>query len=97
MNQFVTGAISLALLFGATSALACTLDTDCDIGSQCVKSDEGIYGACVGGLFPGNSEKDPIHAISGGNSSYGNSCTFDIDCDTGSRCVKNGGVFGACL
>lgn len=30
----------------------CSFDTDCLVGSKCVKSKESIYGICVGGLNP---------------------------------------------
>lgn len=98
MNRIVTITFSLSLLLGSFVAHACTFDTDCDIGSKCMKTDEAIHGACVGGLFPGNSnDSNPGYSVGDGQDSYGNTCSFDSDCGTGSSCVKNDGVFGACM
>jgi hypothetical protein len=51
----VRACLSLILLICfVSSGLACSFDTDCQVGSRCVKASGQIYGVCAGGLFPGN-------------------------------------------
>lgn len=98
MKHLVAALIIVSALWAPLVANACTFDTDCAIGSQCKKTSEAINGACVGGLFPGNShDSDPAYAPGDANGSYGNTCSFDSDCGLGSQCVKADGVFGACM
>lgn len=82
-----------------SSAIACQFDTDCDPGSRCLKGSGQLYGACVGGISPGNTnDRQPIRAPLDPNGSYGNTCSFDTDCGPGSRCVKGGGsIYGTCM
>ena len=91
----------LALLVFATSAsaaLACAFDTDCSPGSKCVKTSGSIYGICTGGLFPGNKhDQQPVQAPLDPNRTYGNTCSFDVDCGPGSRCAKGSGIYGVCM
>jgi hypothetical protein len=45
-------ALALVLIaISPTSALACSGDLDCEIGSRCVKGG-GLYGVCMGGMNP---------------------------------------------
>jgi hypothetical protein len=79
-------------------ASACQFNTDCDVGSKCVKSSGSIYGWCVGGLNPGNSNdrqpaKDPLDVTG----KKGNTCQFDVDCGPGGNCVKGNGINGTCM
>lgn len=87
-----------ALLFPVT-ILACSFDTDCNPGSRCAKASGSIYGVCVGGISPGNSnDRQPVYAPLDVNRTYGNTCSFDVDCGPGSRCVKgSGSIQGACM
>lgn len=49
------------LVSSASSSYACRFDTDCNVGSKCVKQ-SGMNGACVGGLNPGNAnDKNPVY------------------------------------
>ena len=86
-----------ALLFPAT-ILACSFDTDCSPGSTCAKASGSLYGACVGGISPGNTnDNQPVYAPLDINKTYGNTCSFDTDCGPGSQCVKDGGIYGTCM
>lgn len=82
----------------ATSAFACSFDTDCQPGSKCLKASGSIYGVCVGGISPGNSnDQQPVTAPLDVNGTYGNTCSFNTDCGPGSVCVKAGGIYGTCM
>jgi len=79
-------------------AMACQFDTDCNPGSRCVKSSGSIYGVCVGGISPGNSnDRAPAYSPLDINRTYGDTCQFDTDCGPGSQCVKGGGIYGTCM
>lgn len=80
-------------------AWACSFDTDCQPGSKCVKERGQIYGVCMGGLFPGNTnDRQPVTAPLDPNQTTGNTCSFDVECGPGSKCVKNSGsINGVCL
>ena len=89
--------IAAMLTLIAFPAMACAFDTDCNVGSRCVKSSGSLYGWCVGGMSPGNSNdrqpaRDPLD-ITG---KKGNTCSFDIDCGVGGNCVKSG-LYGTCM
>lgn len=87
------------LVITATASLACSFDTDCQAGSHCLKSSGSIYGVCAGGLFPGNThDQQPVHAPLDLDRTYGNTCSFDIDCGVSNRCVKSSGsITGVCM
>ena len=82
----------------AQPSLACQFDTDCEPGSICEKSSGSLYGVCLGGISPGNSnDREPVYSPLDLNETYGDTCQFDVDCGPGSSCVKDGGIYGACL
>jgi hypothetical protein len=90
--------LALAALIPIGSA-ACGFDTDCSPGSKCVKARGEIYGICAGGLFPGNkNDQQPVSAPLDLNRTYGNTCSFDVDCGPGSKCAKSSGAIdGVCI
>lgn len=89
---------ALAIFIHQEVAIACQFDTDCNPGSKCLKASGSIYGACVGGISPGNSnDRVPVYSPIDPNRTYGNTCQFDTDCGPGSTCVKSGGIYGTCM
>jgi hypothetical protein len=90
--------VAAVLLVWADYASACMFDTDCVVGSRCVKAVGSLYGVCGGGMFPGNrNDQQPVYDPFDPNRTTGNTCTFDMECGMGARCVKAGGLYGVCL
>ena len=100
MKKVITGGAIFVFILGASSPLlGCMFDTDCYPGSKCVKPSGSIYGVCAGGTFPGNTyDKKPVYDSLDPNEKVGATCTFDVDCGPGNRCLKPGGaVYGVCV
>jgi hypothetical protein len=115
--QLIRQMATLVIFMVASPSYACQFDTDCNVGSQCLKQGYSINGACVGGLNPGNANDrepvyNPLDLNSGsGNTStgdarrgnrdsdgtYGDTCSFDVDCGPGGKCAKGNGIYGTCL
>jgi hypothetical protein len=84
--------------FWSVPALGCAFDLDCAIGSKCYKPSGSLYGWCVGGMSPGNSnDKKPAYDPMDLTGKKGNTCSFDLDCGIGGQCVKDSGIYGTCL
>jgi hypothetical protein len=98
-KKMVISALVLVMAGGFFSnAYSCSFDTDCKPGSKCVKKSGSIYGVCVGGISPGNSnDRKPVYSPTDPNRTYGNTCSFNTDCGPGSVCVKSGGIKGTCM
>jgi len=90
---------TVGLLVFADAVLACSFNTDCEVGSRCAKASGALYGVCVGGLFPGNrNDREPVYDPLDPNRTTGNTCSFNTDCGPGSRCVKaRYALEGVCL
>ena len=90
---FMRNLMAAVLILSSTYAFSCQFNTDCAIGSKCVKG-SGIYGYCMGGMNPGNSnDSQPATDLMGGG---GYTCSFSTDCDPGYRCAKSG-LKGTCV
>jgi len=90
--------ILVTLIIFPAFALACQFDTDCSVGSKCVKSGYNIYGYCMGGLQPGNKyDRQPAYNPLDLTGKQGNTCSFDLDCGIGGKCLKSSGsIYGTC-
>lgn len=94
-----------AAILAATPALACGFNTDCNVGSKCVKRSGALYEVCVGGMFPGRPEsqeeqqqknRDPYRWST--SKRNGEQCSFTTDCEVGSVCLKEAGrLYGVCF
>ena len=94
-----TLALMVAAIAMPGAALACQFDTDCGVGSKCLKNRGPLYGVCGGGLSPGNDDdRQPVYDPLDPNQSVGNTCSFDVDCGPGNRCLKSRGqIKGVCV
>jgi len=99
MKYLSMAIIGLSLLGIAGAGLACQFDTDCAVGSKCVKHPGNIYGVCITGMQPGNRyDRQPVYDPLDPNGTVGDTCLFNTDCGPGSACVKEAGqIYGVCL
>ncbi len=91
--------VAVAALVSPTLALACMFDTDCSAGSRCLKNSGSIYGVCAGGISPGNDDdREPAYDPLDPNETVGDTCSFDVDCGPGNKCLKGSGhIKGVCV
>jgi hypothetical protein len=77
------------LLLSTSTALACRFDTDCHLGSICLKGAGSPYGVCAGGPFPGNRyDRYPVRYLWDLNHTIGRTCRLDFTCGPRSICMK---------
>ena len=90
--------IAVFVLLVAIPAFACESDFDCNIGSRCAKPRGSLAGVCVGGMNPGNqNDGKPAQFFGDMNGTYGNTCSWDLECGVGYHCHKSGGsLYGVC-
>lgn len=99
MKRFL---ILAALVTIPTAAVPCDFNTDCNVGSKCVKERIGTPGICVGGLEPGRPKDQPpprdfMRDLRDLNRTKGEQCSFNVDCGIGAMCLKESGkLYGVC-
>jgi hypothetical protein len=94
MKRVIQAIVLMGMAISFSIANACQFNTDCDVGSKCIKRSGGLYGYCMGGMNPGNSyDREPATDIRGGG---GWTCSFNTDCDPGYMCAKSG-LQGVCV
>lgn len=95
--------VAAALALVSTAAVPCTFNTDCNVGSKCVKERVGQPGICVGGLEPGRPRDQPpprdvMRDYRDLNGTRGERCSFNVECGVGAMCLKESGkLYGVCL
>jgi hypothetical protein len=91
--------VALACFLFCVPAWTCGFDTDCAVGSRCVKGPGQIYGYCVGGMTPGNSnDRQPAYNPLDPGRTTGQTCQFDVNCGPNHMCVKSPGqLYGTCF
>jgi hypothetical protein len=90
--------LTLALSLLSGSAFACQFNTDCAVGSKCMKESGKLEGICMGGMNPGNNNDRKPYGQRGygsSNENTGNTCSFDTECGIGAKCYKSG-IKGVC-
>ena len=90
---------AVSLLLFSIPAFSCQFDTDCSVGSKCLKKSGQIEGMCVAGMQPGNDyDKKPYSDTLDISKKVGNTCSFDTGCGVGNSCVKGSGQLkGVCM
>lgn len=84
--------VLLATLAMPCVGMACISDTDCAVGSKCLKNPGALYGICSGGTNPGNdNDRQPGFDPFDPTRSIGKTCSFDKDCGPGIKCRKDTG------
>jgi len=102
MKYNIISALFLVVSIFPVVSFACINDTDCAVGSRCVKPNPSSFnGICAGGQSPGNSnDRAPASAFPSQDpmGTYGSTCVIDPDCAPGQRCLKEGGQrYGVCV
>ncbi len=97
-TSWATAILLVLTLSFSTQAFACRFNTDCEVGSKCMKEPGKLNGYCEGGLNPGNqNDRKPYHDPLDITGSVGDTCRFNTDCGIGAKCVKEAGALnGVC-
>lgn len=62
MKKIIILATFLSSVLASNGATACSFDTDCSVGSKCLKKSGALNGVCVGGMNPGNRyDREPVY------------------------------------
>ncbi len=89
MKKNIVFTIILLCLLIPKFANACAFNLDFNIGSKCMKPSGSLYGYCVGGMNPWNSnDKKPAYNPLDMTGKQGNTCQFDLACGIGNKCYK---------
>jgi hypothetical protein len=98
-TRYLSALFVTAAVLGTSSAWGCITPSDCAVGSRCLKKDGGIYGVCVGGLHPGNeNDRRPVAKPFDADKTFGNTCSYDMDCGLKNRCLRRPGKMqGICV
>lgn len=101
MMRKVCAALAAFIAFTAGPAMACSFNTDCNVGSTCMKQRSSMEGVCVGGMSPGrpdDSRQSRAPTAWQNQQSHGGQCSFSTDCGAGSMCLKEAGrIYGVCV
>lgn len=99
MSRLTAVALGGLLALVALPSHACRFNTDCEVGSKCVKEAGKIEGMCMAGMNPGNdNDRSPYRNVLDITGSEGNTCSFNTDCGVGAKCAKESGrLQGVCV
>ncbi|MDX2223172.1 MAG: hypothetical protein SFV21_10510 [Rhodospirillaceae bacterium] len=87
------------LVAWAAPVQSCQFNTDCDVGSKCLKASGQLYGVCAGGMNPGNNnDRQPVRDRMDLSGKVGNTCSYDTECGIGNICLKGRSqLSGVCM
>ncbi|MBK5276748.1 MAG: hypothetical protein JJE30_17100 [Desulfuromonadales bacterium] len=89
----------IVAVFTPGIALACTFDSDCKPGNNCVKSGGSTDGICTGEISSGDkNDQQTVESTIDPNRTIGKPCSFVTDCGPEAKCAKQkGSITGVCI